>query len=120
MMPEKLPSSTINYFFKVDIPALQQTRLLAKATSNKRTLHFFDIASLLTNSGFAVKNTLLQLVEVGFNDSKCINILCLHTNKESATFVSVYAHTLYADDKVNDAFYKILNFTLFLRICIHF
>ena len=48
---------------------------------------------------FAVKNTLLQHVEVGYDDNERIIILSLHTKEGIATLVSVYAHTLCADDK---------------------
>ena len=48
---------------------------------------------------FAVKNTLLQHVEVGYDDNERIIILSLHTKEGIATLVSVYARTLCADDK---------------------
>ena len=57
----------------------------------------------------AVINTLLQSVEIGSDDNDRITNLCLHTKKGTTTLVSVYALTLYADDKVKDAFYERLS-----------
>ena len=59
------------------------------------------MVSLLTNVGnmvgFAVKNTLLQHVEVDSDGNKRITTLRLQTKKETATLVNIYAHALYAD-----------------------
>ena len=49
--------------------------------------------------GFAVRNTLLQHVEVGSDDNERIIVLSFHTKKGISTLVSVYARTLCADDK---------------------
>ena len=57
--------------------------------------------------GFAVKNTLLQSVEVGSDGNERITTLRLHTNKGTATLVSVYAHhTLYSDVQVKYNFIR--------------
>ena len=48
-------------------------------------------------------------MEVGFDGYERITTLRLHTKKGTATLVSVYAHTLYADEQVNDVFYEKLN-----------
>ena len=59
--------------------------------------------------GFAVKNMYLQHVEFGSDGNKRITTLRLQTRKGTATLVSVYAHTLYADEQVKDVFYSKLN-----------
>ena len=52
---------------------------------------------------------LLQHVEIGSDGNECITTLCLQNKKGKATLVSVYAHTLYADEQVKDVFYSKLN-----------
>ena len=88
---------------KVDIAALQETRLAGQGSIREKNFTFFWHGKSVDERrehgvGFAVKNTLLQSVEVGSDGNERITTLRLHTKKETATLVSVYAHTLYADE----------------------
>ncbi|MEL6806088.1 MAG: endonuclease/exonuclease/phosphatase family protein, partial [Bacteroidota bacterium] len=99
---------------KVDIAALQETRLAGHGSIREKDFTFFWHGKSVDERrehgvGFAVKNTLLRSVEVGSDGNERIATLRLHTKKGTATLVSVYAHTLYADDDVKDAFYERLN-----------
>ena len=48
-------------------------------------------------------------MEVEFDGDERIITLRLHTKKGTAILVSLYAHTLYADEQVKDIFYEIIN-----------
>ena len=49
-------------------------------------------------------------MEFGSDGNERITTLRLQTKKGRATLVSVYAHTLYADEQINDVFHLKLNF----------
>ena len=99
---------------KVDIAALQETRLAGQGSIKENDYTFFWHGKSVDERrehgvGFAVKNTLLQSVEVGSDGNERITTLRLHTKKGTATLVSVYAHTLYSDEQVKYTFYEKLN-----------
>ena len=48
-------------------------------------------------------------MEKGSDGNKHTTTLCLDTKKGKAIHVSVYAHTLYADEQVKYVFYEVLN-----------
>ena len=98
---------------KVDIAALQETRLAGQGSIKEKNFTFFWFGKSVEERkeygvGFAVKNTLLQHVEVGDGNER-IATLRLHTKKGTATLISVYAHTLYTDEQIKDTFYEKLN-----------
>ena len=62
--------------------------------------------------GFAVKNTLLKMVEPGSNGSARILTLRLNTTEGPFTLVSVYAPTLAATQETKDEFYENLASTV--------
>ncbi|CAH1226359.1 CD209 [Branchiostoma lanceolatum] len=62
--------------------------------------------------GFAVKNTLLRMMEPGSNGSARLLTLRLNTTKGPITLVSVYAPTLAATPEVKDEFYENLTATI--------
>ena len=89
---------------KVDIAALQETRLAGQGSIREKDYTFFWYGKSVDERrehgvGFAVKNTLLQSVEVGSDSNERIATLRLHTKKGTATLISVYAHTLYSDEQ---------------------
>ena len=97
-------------FLKVYIAALQETRLAGQGLIRERDYTFFLNGKSVDERrkhvvGFAVKNTLLQSVEIGSDDNNRITTLRLHTKKRTATFGSVYAHTLYSDEQVKYTFF---------------
>ncbi|MCP4267312.1 MAG: hypothetical protein GY777_17355, partial [Candidatus Brocadiaceae bacterium] len=99
---------------KVDIAALQETRLAGQGSIREKDYTFFWFGKSVEERrehgvGFAVKNTLLQSVEVGSDGNKRIATLRLHTKKGTATLISVYAHTLYSDEQIKDTFYEKLS-----------
>ena len=99
---------------KVDIAALQETRLAGQGSIKENDYTFFWHGKSIDERrehgvGFAVKNTLLQSVEVGSDGNERITTLRLHTRKGTATLVSAYAPTLYSDEQVKNNFYEKLN-----------
>ena len=68
---------------KVDIAALQETRLAGQGTIKENSYTFFWHGKSIDESrerdvGFVVKNTLLQSVEVGSDGNERITTLRLH------------------------------------------
>ena len=99
---------------KIDIAALQETRLAGQGSITEKDFTFFWHSKSVDERrehgvGFSVKNTLLQPVEVGFDGNERITTLRLQKKKGTTTLVNVYAHTLYADEQVKDVFYSELN-----------
>ena len=54
---------------------------------------------------FAIQNTLVNWIR----SNERITTVRLQVKKGTATFVSIYAHTLYADKQVKTVFYSKLN-----------
>ena len=80
---------------KVDVAALQEKRLTGQSSVREKDYTFFWYGRSVDERrnhgvGFAVKNTLLQSLELESDSDKCIATLCLHTRKGTATFISVY------------------------------
>ena len=97
---------------KCDIAIFQKTRLAGQGSIKEKNFTFFGMVSLLTN----VANMELALLSrIRFYSMWKLDLLAtnvtlrLHTKKGAATLVSVYAHTLNADEKIKDVFYSKLN-----------
>ncbi|XP_066294596.1 craniofacial development protein 2-like [Branchiostoma lanceolatum] len=101
----------------VDIAALQETRLADSGTLKEQDYTFYWQGKGCNEPrepgvGFAVKNTLLRMVEPGSNGSARLLSLRLNTTKGPITLVSVYAPTLAATPEVKDEFYENLTATM--------
>ncbi|XP_066302904.1 uncharacterized protein [Branchiostoma lanceolatum] len=101
----------------VDIAALQETRLADSGTLKEQDYTFYWQGKGSNEPrehgvGFAVKNTLLRMVEPGSNGSARLLTLRLNTTKGPITLVSVYAPTLAATPEVKDEFYENLTATI--------
>ena len=59
--------------------------------------------------GFAVRNTLLNMVTVSNSGTECLLSLCLNTTVGKVTIVSAYAPTLYSSQELKDEFYDALH-----------
>ena len=95
---------------KVDIAALQETRLPASGSLKEKDYTFFwqglePEERRLYGVGFAVCNTLLSSMEPFSQGTTRILSLHLSTPSEPANIFSVYAPTLCATAKAKDAFY---------------
>ena len=98
----------------VDIAALQETRLAGQGSIKEKDYTFFWCGKSIDERrehgvGFAVKNSLLKVVELGEDGNERLLTLRLHTVNGTATLVSAYAPTLYRADEVKDAFYERLH-----------
>ena len=81
---------------KVDIAALQKTRLAGQGSIREKDFTLFCDGKSVGERrehdvGFAVKNTLLQHVEIGSDGNERITTFRLHIKKVTSTLVSVYA-----------------------------
>ena len=95
---------------QVDIAALQETRLLRSGTLKERDHTFFWQGKSTEERrehgvGFAVRNSLLSMVEPGDKGSERLLILRLQTSDGPVTLVSAYAPTLTSTPEANDEFY---------------
>ncbi|XP_076035992.1 uncharacterized protein LOC143021955 [Oratosquilla oratoria] len=95
---------------QVDIAALQETRLADSGTLQKKEFTFFWHGKSAEDRsehevGFAVRNTLLSMVELGDKGSERLMTLRLHTSEGPVTLVSAYAPTLTSRAEANDEFY---------------
>ena len=102
------------YRLQVDIAALQETRLAGQGSIKEKDYTFFWCGKSIDERrdhgvGFAVKNSLLKIVELGEDGNERLLTLRLHTTNGTATLVSAYAPTLYSADEVKDAFYERLH-----------
>ena len=104
---------------KVDIAVLQKIQIAGQGSIKENYYTFFwhgksvdEHRKHSVGFAFAVKNTLLQYLEVGSDGNERIITLHLHTKKGTSTLVSVYAHTLYSDKQVKYTFYEKLNLTV--------
>ena len=97
----------------VDIATLQETRLADAGTLKEKDYTFFWQGKSADEPrehgvGFAVKNSLLNMVEQGKGGSERLLTLRLNTVEGPVTLVSVYAPTLSATPDAKDAFYESL------------
>ncbi|XP_047480569.1 craniofacial development protein 2-like [Penaeus chinensis] len=101
----------------VDIVALQETRL-AEATSLREKDYTFYWHGKPKDErrehgvSFAVKNSLLKMIEPPTNGSERILTMRLNTTTCPVTLISVYAPTLMASSDTKDEFYENLCATL--------
>ena len=101
----------------VDIATLQETRL-ADSGSLKENDYTFYWQGKSSNEprehgvGFAVRNTLLSMIEPGSISSERLLTLRLNTNVGPVTLVSVYAPTLTSTPDAKDEFYESLATTI--------
>lgn len=98
----------------VDIAALQETRLAESGTLREKDYTFFWRGKRADERrehgvGFAVRNTLLKLVQPVDIGSERLMILRLHTSSGPVTLVSVYAPTLTSTPEAKDEFYTNLS-----------
>lgn len=96
---------------KVDIAALQETRLPASGSLKEKDYTFFwqglePEERRLYGVGFAVRNTLLSSMEPPSQGTARILSLRLSTPSGPANIFSVYAPTLCATAEAKDAFYE--------------
>ena len=101
----------------VDIVALQETRLAEAASLREKDYTFFWHGKPKDEKrehgvGFAVKNSLLKMVEPPTDGSERILTLRLNTTSCPMTLISVYAPTMMATPDVKDEFYECLCATL--------
>ena len=95
---------------KVDIAALQETRLAELGTLRESDYTFIWKGKGADEVrehgvGFAIKNSLMQMVEPGEDGTERIYTLRLHTTDGPVTFVSAYAPTLYSSPDIKEEFY---------------
>ena len=101
----------------MDIATLQETRL-ADSGSLKENDYTFYWQGKSSNEprehgvGFAVRNTLLSMIEPGSISSERLLTLRLNTNTGPVTLVSVYAPTLTSTPDAKDEFYESLATTI--------
>ena len=101
----------------VDIATLQETRLAGSGTL-KEVYAFFWQGKRSNEPrehevGFAVRNSLLRMVEPGSGGSECLLTLLLNTATGPVTLINVYAPTLSATPDTKDMFYE--NLTSIIR-----
>ena len=101
----------------VDIATLQETQVANEGTLKERDYTFFWQGKSSNEPrehrvGFAVKNSLLSMVEPGSSSSEQLLNLCLNTTKGPVTLVSVYAPMLSATPDAKDEFYENLASTI--------
>lgn len=94
---------------KVGIAALQETRLAKSSTLRENNYTFFWRGKASDQIrehgiGFAVKNTLLNIIEPGEIGTERILAMQLHTTDGPVNLVSVYAPTLYSPQDIKDKF----------------
>ena len=95
----------------VDIVTLQETRLADSGTLREKDYTFFWQGKASNEPrehgvGFAVKNSLLKMVEPGSNGSARLLTLRLNTTEGPLNLVSAYAPTLTATPEIKDEFYE--------------
>lgn len=99
---------------KVDIAALQETRLAESGFLKEKDYTFFWQGKSTEERrehgvGFAVRNTLLEMVEPSDKGSERLLSLRLHTSAGPVTLISAYAPTLTSTPEAKDEFYTNLN-----------
>uniref|UniRef100_A0A2C9LH76 Endonuclease/exonuclease/phosphatase domain-containing protein n=1 Tax=Biomphalaria glabrata TaxID=6526 RepID=A0A2C9LH76_BIOGL len=102
---------------KVDIAALQETRLADSGSIKEKDYSFFwqgkaESEVRKHGVGFAVKNTLLNTVELKCNGSERLLSLRLYTSIGHVTLICAYAPTLSPTPEAKDMFYDNLSSAL--------
>ena len=64
--------------------------------------------------GFAVRNSLLSMIEPPIGSSERILTLQLSTSSGTVSIVTAYAPTLYSNPDVKDQFYSVLDHNIML------
>ena len=101
----------------VDIVALQETRLAEAASLREKDFTFFWHGKSMDERreygvDFAVRNSLLKMIDPPSNGSERILTMRLNTTTCPVTLISVYAPTLLASSDTKDEFYENLCATL--------
>ena len=96
---------------QVDIAALQETRLAESGCLKEKDYTFFwhgkkEEETREYGVGFAVRNALLDTVELGGIGTERFLSMRLNTSEGSVNLLSVYAPTLTASNDVKDVFYS--------------
>ncbi|KAL7879699.1 hypothetical protein SRHO_G00019530 [Serrasalmus rhombeus] len=98
---------------KVHIVILQETHLAESGTLKEKDYTFTQGKSAEDHRehrvGFAVRNTLLKMVEPHDKGSEHLLTLRLHTSEGPVTLISAYAPTLTSTPEAKDEFYTNLN-----------
>ena len=99
---------------KIDIAALQETRLADSGTLKEKDYTFFWQGKSAEHRrehgvGFAVRNTLLKMVEPGDKGCERLLTLRLYTSDGPISLISAYAPTLTSTPEAKDEFYSNLN-----------
>uniref|UniRef100_A0A2C9M4D3 Endonuclease/exonuclease/phosphatase domain-containing protein n=1 Tax=Biomphalaria glabrata TaxID=6526 RepID=A0A2C9M4D3_BIOGL len=102
---------------KVDIAALQETRLADSGLIKEKDYTFFWQGKAESEVrehgvGFAVKNTLLNTVDLKCNGSERLLSLRLNTSIGHVTLISAYAPTMNSTTEAKDMFYDNLSSAL--------
>ena len=99
---------------QIDIAALQETQLAESGCLRESDYTFFwqgkkkeDVHE--HGVGFAVRNMLLNKVQLGSSATECLLSLQLNTTDGPVNLLSVYAPTLMAPDDIKDDFYSQLD-----------
>ena len=95
----------------VDIATLQETRLADSGTLKEKDYTFFWQGKRSNKPrehgvGFAVRNSLMRMVEPGSGGVERLLTLRLNSATGPATLISVYAPTLSATPDTKDMFYE--------------
>ena len=95
----------------VDIATLQETRLADSGARKENDYTFYwqgkgSGEHREYGVGFAVRNSLLSMIESGSNGSEQLLTLRLNTTAGPVTLVSVYAPTMSTTSDINDEFYE--------------
>ena len=95
----------------IDIAALQETRLAGSGTLREKEYTFFWRGKSAEEVrehgvGFAVRNSLLNMIETPNEGSERLLSLRLHTKDGPVNIFSAYAPTLTSDDLAKDMFYE--------------
>ena len=95
----------------VDIATLQETRIADSGTLKEKDYTFFWQGKRSNEPrehgvGFAVRNSLLRMVEPGSGGSERLLTLRLNSTTGPVTLISVYAPTLSATPDTKDIFYE--------------
>ena len=105
------------YICNVDIAALQETCLAGSGSLKEKEYTFFwyskgEDEPREHGVGFAIRNKLIQLVELGSPISERLMLMKFNTEEASTNLLSVYTPTLTSSQDVKDAFYSKLNETI--------
>ena len=98
----------------IDIAGLQETRLAEEGSLRENNYTFFwkgrgQAEKRQHGVGFAVKNSLLGMIEIPAGGNERLLSLRLATSCGFATIITAYAPTLDSSDDVKDSFYEELD-----------